>query len=215
MGSTPRRQPLMPLLIRGLSFSYRNTKVFDSFSFTTSDRIVVLRGPSGCGKTTLLKILSRNLIPDHVVEISAPQKTLMLVQEDALAPWLTGIDNISRFTGVARADVEGHPAFMHIRPFLYRRACEMSYGQRRLIELTRATLIVPSLLCLDEPFNFLDPRSRRIFTEILLNDALLPDTQIMITSHYLEDFEAQKITQFEFDGDLPVSQLCLREGGRS
>lgn len=211
MGPSPRREPLMPLLIRDMTFSYRNTKVFEGFSFATSDRVVVLRGPSGCGKTTLLKILSGNLIPDHAGEMNAPPNALMLVQEDALAPWLTGMDNITEFTNISPADVENHAAFVHIRPFLFRRASQMSYGQRRLIELTRATLTAPSLLCLDEPFNFLDPKSRYIFTTMLLNETLLPHTRIVITSHYLEDFDAKRIPQFEFDGDLPVRQLRGRE----
>ena len=182
--------------------------VFRDFSFLSDTRILLFRGPSGCGKTTLLKILSRNLTPDCVDEMLVPNHALMIVQEDALAPWLTGMGNITRFLGVSEDCVRAHPGFEHVKPFLFRRAHQMSYGQRRLVELLRAILSSPGLLCLDEPFSFLDPTSRRIFTRLLLEeDSFLGNSRIVITSHYQEDFENAAVEAFAFDGFLPVSTL--------
>jgi ABC-type multidrug transport system ATPase subunit len=196
------------LRIRNLTFSYSGATVFREFSFATASRVILFRGPSGCGKTTLLKLLSRNLAAVSCAEFSAPKHSLMIVQEDALAPWLTGIQNITQFTGISRSTIGRHPAYAHVERFIEKPAFQMSYGQRRLVELVRATLLSPALLCLDEPFNFLDPVSRKLFTEILLDASVLPSaTRIAITSHYYEDFFGSGVAQYVFDGQLPVYSL--------
>ncbi|MFH1741444.1 MAG: ATP-binding cassette domain-containing protein, partial [bacterium] len=200
--------------IRGLSFSYDGTAVFRDFSFFSEARVLLFRGPSGCGKTTLLKIISGNLTPDCADEMSVPNHAFMILQEDALAPWLTGISNITRFVGVSEDCVRAHPGFEHVKSFLFKRAHQMSYGQRRLVELLRAFLSSPGLLCLDEPFSFLDPTSRRIFTRLLLEeDSYLGNSRIVITSHYQEDFEDTAVEAFGFNGLLPVSSLIALNKG--
>jgi ABC-type multidrug transport system ATPase subunit len=206
-GGLANREP-SPLLIRNLTFSYPGTTVFSEFSLVAEDRVVVFRGPSGCGKSTLLKLISRNLEPSHCSQLAVPFDSLMLVQEDALAPWLTGLQNITRFTRIDSTSVLQHPAYKHVEPFIGRPAFTMSYGQRRLVELVRATLLAPPLLCLDEPFNFLDPVSRSILTEVLLDRSVIPsDTRIVISSHYNEEFSGAGVGQFVFDGHLPVRSL--------
>jgi ABC-type molybdenum transport system ATPase subunit/photorepair protein PhrA len=86
----------------------------------------------------------------------------------------------------------------------------MSFGQRRLVEITRALLIKPDLLCLDEPFNFVDPASRSLIQGILFGslDDLI-GTTIVVSSHYDSDFAAPGITEVVFDGVLPVNKVAV------
>lgn len=193
--------------IEGLSFSYPKNPVFSNFNFKSDSDFIILKGPSGCGKTTLLKLISSNLCPDHCETLEVPSKVCMIIQEDALFPWLTGIDNIRQVLRIESQDILSSPIIEHIRPFIKKKVFEMSYGQRRLIELFRAILFKPDLLCLDEPFNFLDPISRNLVVYLLNPKNGFNTAKVIMSTHYNErslDFASET---FYFDGKFPISQL--------
>ncbi|MCR5329643.1 MAG: ATP-binding cassette domain-containing protein [Lachnospiraceae bacterium] len=53
------------MIIKDLSFSYGDKKIFDNFSIEIPDEgITALSGPSGCGKTTLLRLIAGLESPD-------------------------------------------------------------------------------------------------------------------------------------------------------
>ncbi len=190
-----------------MHFSYGSREIFRSFSFSAGERFILLRGPSGCGKTTLLKLFAGVLLPARAERLTQPEGAVMIVQEDALAPWLTGYQNITRFTSLDRRQVERHDGFALTRDLLSRPVYELSFGQRRIIELFRAILLSPPLLCLDEPFSFLDPVSRDGFTSLLFDPKLLEHTRLLVSSHYHEDFSGLDIAEYVFDPSPPVTAL--------
>lgn len=195
-----------------LTFAYGTTEVFKELSVAARTRLIVLRGPSGCGKTTLLKLLAGFLVAASGTIEPIFRKPILISQEDALFPWLTGSQNITKLTGASAAQIEQSPLYPRIRSFLSQRAFRMSFGQRRLIELARALLCHPDLLCLDEPFNFIDPPSRALLQETLLTYlSQARDLTIVVSSHYESDFAIPRTTEFLFDGSLPVSQLDVRQ----
>src|SRR3954468_873829 len=66
--------------------------------------VVAVVGPSGCGKSTLLALVCGLETPDSG-QVSAPPAALM-PQRDALAPWLSAVDNAAlalRIGGASRA----------------------------------------------------------------------------------------------------------------
>ncbi len=191
----------------GMHFSYGSREIFRSFDFSARERIVLLRGPSGCGKTTLLKLFAGVFRPARAERLTQPEGAVMIVQEDALAPWLTGYQNITRFTSLDRSQIEHHDGFPLTRDLLSRPVYELSFGQRRIIELFRAILLSPPLLCLDEPFSFLDPATRDGFTSLLFDPRLLEHTQLLISSHYHEDFSGLDLAEYVFDRPPPVTAL--------
>lgn len=192
--------------IDGLTFSYDTFLVFDDFSFKSSESLIAFKGPSGCGKTTLLKIISQNIIPEKKSVIQYYPNTYFVIQEDSLFPWFTGEQNILKFINTDKGEIQSHRLFPFIESFLFKKASEMSYGQRRMIELFRAFLFKPSLLLLDEPFNFLDKKSRNIFTSEILS-LLESGTKVILTSHYNEDISDLKPTVYYFDGSFPIHKL--------
>lgn len=146
----------------GLSFAYASAQalLFDNFSFRPASNLVVIEGYSGCGKSTLLRLLAGMLDPTRIVSLPDRQRSLLILQEDALFPWLTGTENLQcmlssrELEGVSLGDeINGFTAMDGI---LDRPVYELSYGQRRIIELLRAFLWGPRIMYLDEPFNFLD-----------------------------------------------------------
>ncbi|MCH8849844.1 MAG: AAA family ATPase [Chloroflexi bacterium] len=74
----------------------------------------------------------------------------------------------------------------------------------------RAVLGAPALLCLDEPYNFLDPNSREEIATILNDAEIGRKTQLVVSSHYEEDFFGAVKEEFIFDGLLPVRALEQR-----
>lgn len=188
-----------------MSFSYNSQAVFSEFGLETNRRIVGLSGPPGCGKTTLLKILAGFLKPATVSTFEVPKGGLLILQEDALLPWLTGWENLELVGLKSRAIVMAHFLYGTVEPFLGKRAHAMSFGQRRTVELFRALAAQPDFLCLDEPFNFLDELTRSTYLGFLLhkNES---HTLVMSTHHVLE-LEKMQAEVFRFSGELPVS--CL------
>jgi NitT/TauT family transport system ATP-binding protein len=198
------------IALEHLSFSYGKTAVFENLNLSVSARLLVLRGPSGCGKTTLLKLCAGILHPSTGSVHLDHTKPVFICQEDALFPWLTGWQNIRNVAKVSTEQIEQSPLFERINGFLHQRASEMSFGQRRLVEIARALLVRPDMLCLDEPFNFIDPATRALIQELLIHPpANLKDATILVSSHYDTDFSKPGIATISFDGELPVNKLAL------
>ena len=151
--------------ISNLSFAYQSARVFEDFGLDAQGRIFVLRGPSGCGKTTLLKLCAGVLERGEGIIEPLFERPVLILQEDALFPWLTGEQNILRIAKVTPEDLRNSPLYSRIEGFVKQRACQMSFGQRRIIEITRALLVKPDLLCLDEPLNFIDASSRSLILD--------------------------------------------------
>jgi NitT/TauT family transport system ATP-binding protein len=202
--------------IEGLAFSYQTTTIFHNFSFDSNARVSILRGPSGCGKTTLLKLLYGLVAPDRVSQWTLPAPAFLVLQADTLVPWFSGRDNIQKFSQPLWDRVSNGPFYELMRTFIDRRACEMSYGQRRIVELARAFSAEAPLLLLDEPFNFLDPERRRFFlnylNERIVNSSM---TRVVLTSHYVEDIEIIGADSFEFRGEMPHEALVECEPVRA
>jgi ABC-type nitrate/sulfonate/bicarbonate transport system ATPase subunit len=166
-----------------------------------------LRGPSGCGKTTLLKLIAGVYKPQkgHILDRNDPVS--LVIQEDALFPWLTGLENICVLLGHTTESVKSHAMFGLVEPFIAQHAFEMSFGQRRLIELFRIVLFAPRMICLDEPFNYLDPRSRRQVVGHL-EHLTRSGTIIALSTHHDDDLSILEPTTMVFDGALPVGQIA-------
>jgi ABC-type nitrate/sulfonate/bicarbonate transport system ATPase subunit len=194
--------------INRLTFSFGTKVVFHNFSFVTRQRVTILRGPSGCGKTTLLKLIYGLLEPDHVHKLLRPKCPFLILQSDNLVPWFSGRQNITEFSTDLWRRVQASPLFALIEPFVNQRAADMSFGQRRSVELVRALCAQPGILLLDEPFNFLDKDKRNIFLrDIIDGDAYTSNRRVIMTTHYTEDIIIPDAEIFEFHGDMPHQSL--------
>lgn len=85
--------------IKNISKTYHSihgeTNTIDNISFKVNKGdFVGIIGPSGCGKSTILNIIS-NLDNDYKGTIINNNATIgYMLQEDALFPWLTILDNV-------------------------------------------------------------------------------------------------------------------------
>lgn len=192
--------------ITKLEFSYDQSSIFTNFDFSLSKRIGIIRGPSGSGKTTLLKILHGILNPKSIGEFSVPKKSLLILQDDNLAPWLTGTENLSIFLQNPSSNFHEHPLFPLVADILDKRAHEMSFGQRRIVELFRAFLADTEMILLDEPLNYIDP-VRRLTLLNFLKSEQCPKIPIIFTTHFTDNVSIDEAEFFEFEGEAPFSSL--------
>lgn len=192
------------LEIKNLVFTYGDTRVFDNFSIASDAPVIVLRGPSGCGKTTLLKLLTGFLLSQGLSELPLACSPALIIQEDGLFPWMTGRGSLSLGGRLVWADACNHRLYPMVEPLLRQRCFRMSYGQRRKVELFGAFLRRHDLLCLDEPFNFIDQSTRATMIDFI-NKGALADRLVVMSSHYESDIAGLDCDVIEFDGDLPIS----------
>ncbi|WP_067813542.1 TlrC/CarA/OleB/SrmB family ABC-F type ribosomal protection protein [Nocardia inohanensis] len=151
----------------------------DALRVGTSDRLLVT-GPNGAGKTTLLKLLSGELGP-HAGTVTVRGRVGHLRQEES--PWPATLTVLEAFAsgkvGYPDEHAEALLALGLFRPAeLSLRIGELSYGQRRRIELARLVTDPADLLLLDEPTNHLSPALVEDLEQALEN---YPGAVILVT----------------------------------
>jgi len=137
-----------------------------------------LLGPSGCGKTTTLRLIAgfeqptggRILLDDVDVSGVPPHKRNVntVFQSYALFPFLNVFDNVAFGLRNRKLDknelasrVYEALELVKLRSFEKRRPGQLSGGQQQRVALTRALVLKPSVLLLDEPLGALDAKLRR------------------------------------------------------
>ena len=144
--------------------------------------LVVLIGPSGSGKTTLLRAIagfveaSAGAIrfgDDDVTGLPPHRRQVgMVFQSLALWPHMTVAENVAfglREQRVPRqeiaARVEAALESTHIQRYGARRVDELSGGEQQRVALSRALVVRPRCLLLDEPLSSLDAKLRQSMRE--------------------------------------------------
>ncbi|MFI5718622.1 TlrC/CarA/OleB/SrmB family ABC-F type ribosomal protection protein [Nocardia sp. NPDC051750] len=127
-------------------------------SLAAGERLLVT-GPNGAGKTTLLRLLAGELDPDSG-SVRVRGRVGFLRQEEV--PWPAKMTVLQAFADGRPWHPEEYAGEL-LRLGLFRpddlgmRVGDLSYGQRRRIELARLVSDPVDLLLLDEPTNHLSP----------------------------------------------------------
>ncbi len=178
-----------------------------SFDVASGESYALL-GPNGSGKSTLIRILSTLLTPDsgsvEILGLRLPEDERRIREvvgrvsvDAAFYKKLSAKENLlySAFTyGMTRARAESRALeILEQLGFAARRFNdpleEMSRGMQQKIAITRALLLNPPVLLLDEPTTGLDPKSKRDVQTFIENLRLQHRTTILLTSHDMSEAE--------------------------
>ncbi len=165
-----------------------------------------LVGPDGAGKSTSLRMLATIMDGDSGTARVAGFDTstqagavkdhlAYMSQKFGLYQDLTVGENIDFYAdlyGMSRKGRQGRIEelldFSHMRPFIRRRAGNLSGGMKQKLQLICALIHTPKVLLLDEPTNGVDPVSRRDFWRIL-HRLRQEEVAVLITTAYLDEAE--------------------------
>lgn len=159
--------------IKNLSHTYhtptKEIKSLDNINLNIyKHEILSIVGTSGCGKSTLLNILTKLIKPTSgtINEIN-DLKIGYMMQDDALLPWLTVMDNCTLGLKLQHNLNEETKNYViellkkyNLIEFANEYPKNLSGGMRQRVALIRTLAIKPNILLLDEPFSKLDIDSR-------------------------------------------------------
>jgi NitT/TauT family transport system ATP-binding protein len=167
--------------------SGRRHEVLRDVAFTeTGGKILALLGPSGAGKTTVLRIVL-GLDRDFQGKVALPHGRLgVMFQEPRLLPWLSVAANLRLVAGDAASDIPALLAEAGLAGTEELHPKALSLGMARRVALVRALLGRPRLLCLDEPFASLDPKSAADLALLLARTARRLGALVLLSTHDLD-----------------------------
>ena len=200
-------------------------------SFTAVDKITLqirpgsiygFLGPNGSGKSTTIRMLCGIIEPSagsgQVLELdiatqsdAIKSKIGYMSQKFSLYDDLTVRENLDFFAGMysltATVKQERIEAMIRMAGLAGREdelAANLSGGWKQRLALGSAILHQPAILFLDEPTGGVDPKSRRMFWDIIY-DLAAAGTTIMVTTHFMDEAEHCDEIGFIFDGKLIAS----------
>ena len=191
--------------IENLKKQFGETVACDIPSFTINDGdILGLVGNNGAGKTTLFRMLLDLLKPDQgTIAINGVNPALSeewktstgaYIDEGFLIDYLTPDEYfafIAKISGINPADVQQR--LSQFERFAGQEVLgqqklirNLSAGNKQKVGIISALLRNPSLVILDEPFNFLDPSSQNTLKHLLTDYHQQTGATLIISSHNLQ-----------------------------
>jgi lipopolysaccharide export system ATP-binding protein len=166
------------LVTQNLAKEYRGRRVVDGVSVHVgAGEIVGLLGPNGAGKTTTFNMVVGVVRPDEgevlfqdrrVTGLPMHRRARLgigyLTQEPSVFRKLSVEDNIMAILETCKLSGEERQVRLaylleelDLTPVRKSKAYQLSGGEKRRLEITRALVTSPKLLLLDEPFAGIDP----------------------------------------------------------
>lgn len=159
------------------------------------EEFLCIIGTSGCGKSTLLNILAdMDTSSEGQILMDKDIKIGYMLQEDALFPWLTILDNACLGLDIKHIKTKENIDYVKdllikygLKDFLYKYPSELSGGMKKRVALIRTLAIKPDILLLDEPFSSLDYVSRRTVREDVLKIIQEEKKSVIMITHDIEE----------------------------
>ncbi len=164
--------------------------------------VVGLLGPNGAGKTTAFYMTIGLIKPDSgkvffngqdVTRMPIHERAKMgmgyLAQEPSVFRHLTVEENILCILETLNISQEERKKRLHallkelhLTPLAKTKASSLSGGERRRLEITRALIVQPALLLLDEPFANIDPLAVND-VKTMIRHLKSKEISVLITDH--------------------------------
>ncbi len=166
------------IIIQNLQKNFGKTEAVRDLSISIEKgELVSLLGPSGCGKTTLLRMIAGFETPTNgaiflrdrnIIEIAPQKRNIGIVFQDyAIFPTMNVFNNVAyglRVKKLSKEEIADRVAeyleMVGLTGYEKRLPSQLSGGQQQRVALTRALIIKPDVLLLDEPLSNLDAALR-------------------------------------------------------
>lgn len=211
--STDTADPHQALVTRGLAFRWPGADHSIRYPdlAVSAGQHLFLQGPSGCGKSTLLTMLCGLATPaeGELLVLGTPLPTLpgpvrdrfradhlgVIFQQFNLVPYLDALANTllpcrlsprrrQAATPAPQTEAESLLAALGLGPEDWHRpVTALSVGQQQRVAAARALIGAPALILADEPTSALDTENRDRFLALLLDQAGLRGTSVVLVSH--------------------------------
>lgn len=232
----PNDRPVVEL--RGVTCGYGDRIILEDVNLVVPrGQVVALMGTSGGGKTTVLRVISRQILPmrgqalfdgtdlatlDAAGVMAMRRRMGMLFQFGALFTDLTVFENVAfplrEHTDLSEALIRDL-VLMKLNAVGLRGArdllpSQISGGMSRRVALARAIALDPELIMYDEPFAGLDPISMGVAARLIreTNDTL-GVTSILVSHDVAETFHIADHVVFIANGRIAAqgSPDAMRE----
>ena len=210
------------LLFRGIEKAYADTNILRNVDISLyPGKCILLSGNNGSGKTTLLKIIAGLVAPSRAeIELSGKshswKSAIRSIRREIIylhqQPYLlsgTVESNVSyglRFTSLnrkqLRESVKEALEWAGLADMAKHQARTLSGGVQQRVAFTRAWILKPKVLLLDEPMTNMDIESREQACD-LLKRMKSEGMSIVLTSHDMNIFDGLIDSHFSLsDGKL-------------
>ncbi len=199
--------PPEAILIEGLSKAYVTRKghrvqALSGVSLTLPEgQSIAVVGPTGAGKSTLLRIIAglEEFDEGRVSVLGrSPQEARhylgYLSQEHNLLPWMRLIENVSLphvLKGIPKKEAyskaEGLLERLGLKDYQALYPYELSGGMRQRAALARLLATETRYWLLDEPFSFLDERTRHGLQDLLLRLIKENSLTLLMVTHSADE----------------------------
>jgi len=190
-----------------LAKAYRGRRVVDGVSVAVgAGEIVGLLGPNGAGKTTTFNMVVGIVKPDEgtvkfagrdIASLPMHQRARLgigyLTQEPSIFRKLTVEQNILAILetcSLSRAERAVRLKYLleelDLTPIAKSMAYQISGGEKRRLEITRALVTNPKMLLLDEPFSGIDPIAVLELQKIIF-DLKAAGIGVLVTDHNVRE----------------------------
>jgi ABC-2 type transport system ATP-binding protein len=200
------------IAVRKLCKSFNGLKAVNNISFNVSEgEIFGFLGPNGAGKSTTIKMLTTLLNPDSgkmsvagFDPESEPDRVRqnfgIVFQDPSIDEELTGYENME-FHGVLysvqkklrRERIENLLKMVQLWDRKNDLVKKYSGGMKRRLEIARGLLHHPKILFLDEPTIGLDPQTRKLIWDYILELNKKENVTVFFTTQYIE--EADRVAE--------------------
>lgn len=227
------------LKIENLTFTYpkENIPALKNINLSVNPgEFVVLCGSSGSGKSTLLRHIKPRISPHgdtegkiffDGIDITALSEreqaekigfvgqnpNNQIVCDKVWHELAFGLENMALPSNEIRVRTAETAAFFGIGEWFFKKTCELSGGQKQLLNLASVMCMKPSLLVLDEPTSCLDPIAAHDF----LNDVSRINKELGITvilsEHRTEEVFPMADRVIVLDGGEIISDKTPRQTG--
>ncbi len=202
------------------------TRCFDNFTAVNKVSLQIKQGtiygflgPNGSGKSTTIRMLCGLMEPTSGsgkilgLDIARDSEAIKhkigyMSQKFSLYDDLTVLQNLEFYAGMYGLSQDGGKE--RIKEMLdlaglgtlqHELVANLSGGWKQRLALGCSIIHTPPILFLDEPTGGVDPKSRRIFWDIIY-DLASHGTTVMVTTHFMDEAEHCDEIGFIFEGSL-------------